>query len=51
MIAQVGPKSQRSLLFMPASFDDMHVMGVRPPRRPMEERTERIVGMRDMHVT
>ena len=51
MIAQVVAKGQRSLLFMPTSFDDMHVMGVRPPRRPVEERTAHIVGMRGMHVT
>ena len=40
MIAQVVAKGQRSLLFMPASFDDMHVMSVRPACRPVEERTE-----------
>jgi hypothetical protein len=45
MLTQIVSKGQGSALLNPARFNDMHMVSVRPHRRPMEEGAERIVGM------
>ena len=51
MVAKIVAKGQRAPLFTPAPLDNVHVMTVRPLKRPMEEWTERIVGMRNVNVS
>jgi hypothetical protein len=51
VFAEIIPKGQRPPFFGPAFFDDVNVVTVRPPGRPMEERTERVVRMRNVSVS
>ena len=51
MVTEIIAKDQGSLLFMPASLDDVHVMSLGPSDRPMEEGTKRIIRMRFVNVT
>ena len=45
VFAQVIPKCQRALLLFSPRLNDVHMMRVWPSDRPMEEGTERIVGV------
>ena len=51
VIAKVIAESQCPPFFRTARLNDMNVMRVRPPRRRVEERTERIVWMRNVRVS
>src|SRR5882672_8636516 len=51
VVAEVIAKGQCSPFFSAACFDDVNVVTVGPLARPMEERTERVVGMRNVHVS
>ena len=51
MVAKIVAKGQRAPLFTPASLDNVHMVAVWPLKRPMEEWTERIVGMRNVSVS
>jgi len=40
MLTQIVPKGQGSALLNAARFNDVHMVSVRPHRRPMEEKAE-----------
>ena len=51
MVSEIVAECQRSPFLASTSFDDVHVMTVRPLAGPMEERTERVVRMRHVSVS
>jgi hypothetical protein len=51
MVTEIVAKRQCATFLTAALLDDVHVMTVRPPARPMEERTERVVRMRHVNVS
>jgi hypothetical protein len=51
MFPKIITKGQCPAFFVTARFDQMNMVTVRPPPRTMEERTERVIGMRNVHVS
>ncbi len=51
VVAKIVAKGQRSPLFSPAAFDDVHVVAVRPLSTPTIEWAERVVWVRNVDVS
>ena len=51
VVAEIVAKGQCPPFLTAASLDDVNVVAVRPVGRPMEEWTERVVGMRNVNVS
>ena len=51
VVTKIIAKRECPSFFTPASFDDVHVMTVRPLNRPMKEWTEGVIRMRNVNVS